>query len=83
MSDYFKAFISTFFIFETLGLVFLGLVWSVLGLLHASNIIVITGEAIAALVLLTLSVPVYRIVLRSERENSRQMATPETPPSDA
>jgi len=68
MTDYAKATIGTLFLALTLGAMCLVLIWGLLSLLHANQIIILSGETLGALGLLVASVPVFQLILKTERE---------------
>ncbi len=68
MWDHIKALIGTLLLLETLGVMFFASIWAFLKVLHANQFIVLSGEVLAALGILIVSVPLYRLVLQNERE---------------
>lgn len=62
-----KALLSTALINVTLGLLLLVFVWGMLSLLHAAQSVIMTGEVIAAIVVVALGLPLFRQALKNER----------------
>ena len=67
MTDYVKAGIGTLFLALTLGAMGEVMIWGILSMLHASLLIILSGETLGLIILLVLSVPVYQLILRNER----------------
>lgn len=67
MSFYAKAAIGTLFLALTIGAMGEVMIWGALSLLHASDLMILSGEAIGGIILLCLSVPVFQRILRNER----------------
>lgn len=67
MSVYVKAAIGTLFLAMTLGAMGEVMIWGVLSMFHASTLVILSGEILAAIALLVVAVPVYRLILRNER----------------
>ncbi len=66
-----KALLATLFLDLTLGFLVVAMVWAVLSLLHAALGVIIVGEALASLLVITASVPLLRRILKNERQLTR------------
>ncbi len=67
MSDYVKAAIGTLFLAMTLGAMGEVMIWGGLSMLHANSMVILSGEALGAIALLVVAVPVFQLILRNER----------------
>lgn len=67
MKHLLHATIGTLFLGLTLGAMCLVMIWGILSMIHANNIIILSGESLAAIGLLIMSVPVFRLILKNER----------------
>jgi len=73
MPCYAKALLGTIFLDLTLGLMFLGLVWGLLSLMHPAPIVIVSGEVIAGLAIIAVNVPLFRLILSNERDMASQL----------
>ncbi len=78
MIDYAKAALGTLFLGITLGAMCLIVIWGLLSMFHASNIVILSGETIGAIGLLVVAVPLFRLILRNERSGSSEAAYEES-----
>ncbi len=74
MANYAKAGIGTLFLGITVGAMALVMIWGLLSMIHANNIIILSGEAMGLIGLLVLSVPVFKLILKNERGNTQEVA---------
>ncbi|GAB5457341.1 MAG: hypothetical protein Hens3KO_03710 [Henriciella sp.] len=74
MIDYAKAALGTLFLGITLGAMCLVVIWGLLSMFHASNIVILSGETIGAIGLLVVAVPLFRLILRNERSGCLEAA---------
>ncbi len=77
MADYAKAGLGTLFLGITLGAMALVMIWGLLSMIHANNTIILSGEAMGFIVLLGLSVPVFKRILKNERGHAAAFASEE------
>lgn len=66
-----KALLATLLLDLTLGLMFLGVVWAILSLMHAGMGVIISGEILAGLLVLVASWLLFRLILTNERQLPR------------
>lgn len=67
MADYAKAALGTLFLALTLGAMALVMIWGFLSMFHANTVIILSGESLGALGVAIVSVPLFRLILRNER----------------
>lgn len=65
---YFNAFVGALFLMLVAGTFAEGLVWVLLGLLHASKAVMLSGELITLIPLAVMAVFVYKMVLSVEKD---------------